>query len=522
MVTNPDSIVHTPRRTQWLLGGTAVFCAAILGLISYLAVHPYIELPFDDSYISQVFARNYFRLGGLSFDGEGLTGGATSPLHIVFLASVRIAIQSPVLSGIALGIACHLVMISLYCVLLAKLKSHPYIVTISGIVLGSSGFLITDALNGLETSLFHVLAVAASLAFLWERCTKSRIILGLALGGLIATRPEGMAVAAVFLVFEILSLFKSTDRQKQRIRLLAASILPMFFIVLAARWQDLSSGGTAGAKLALWGETNLPLSDKCALMTRAITGFWTPQWGWLIPGIVAAIYAFYRGNSKKDELLTPEIQLILIWTVFGILFYSVYFGLAPSSLTHLDFRYQHILLPPAVFIAALMIDRAFSQWQSQYKRSAALLLAVAALCSAGHGHIYSRPMYAFFTQVSRNSLMRTAEWIHMNTDENTMVAAHDIGALGYASGRKVLDLSGLTGSAPRAYVKNRDIFFYLKQEKPDYLVILPDWAWQYLGLDPEEKPSIFTEVFRSGMAYGEPYIVYRCVWDADTETASAG
>ena len=520
MVTNTDSIVHTPRRTRWLLGGTVVFCASIFGLISYLKVHPYVELPFDDSYISQVFARNYFQTGGLSFAGEGFTGGATSPPHILILASVRIAIQSPVLSGITVGIICHLAMILLYCLMLAKLKSHPYVITISGIILGTSGFLITDALNGLETSLFHVLAAGASLAFLWDRCIKSRLILGFALGGLIATRPEGMAIAAVFLLFEAVALLKNRNGYKPISKMLAASILPMLLILLAARWQDLSSGGTAGAKLALWGEIELPLSDKVTLLTRALTGFWTPQWGWIIPGIVAGMYVFYRQKAGTPLLATPEIQLVLLWIVFAVLFYSVYFVLAPSALTHLDFRYQHILLPPAVFISTLMVDRTFSRWQSQYRRAVVMLLSVMVLCSAVHGHVYSRPIYSFFTQVSRNSLLRTAQWIHLNTDKKSIVAAHDIGALGYASGRRVLDLSGLTDAALRPYTKSRDVFSYLKQEKPNYLVILPKWAWQYLGLDPEAKPSIFKEEFRSGMAYGEPYVVYRCVWDVDS--ASAG
>ncbi len=44
------------------------------------------------------------------------------------------------------------------------------------------------------------------------------------------------------------------------------------------------------------------------------------------------------------------------------------------------------------------------------------------------------------------------------------------------------------------------------------LVEFPEWAYDCLTLDPTEEPDVHIEVYRSQMAYGEPYVVYRCDW----------
>ena len=54
--------------------------------IYYLRLNPDHLLVFDDSYITLRFASNLFKYRGITYDGVSCLAGATSPLHIIFVA----------------------------------------------------------------------------------------------------------------------------------------------------------------------------------------------------------------------------------------------------------------------------------------------------------------------------------------------------------------------------------------------------------------------------------------------------
>jgi hypothetical protein len=78
--------------------------------------------------------------------------------------------------------------------------------------------------------------------------------------------------------------------------------------------------------------------------------------------------------------------------------------------------------------------------------------------------------------------VRLGEWLAQNTPKDAVIACNDVGAIGYFSGRRVLDLLGLVTPEVVSYRKkyplgseNYGALDFIKDKKPDYLAIFPGW-----------------------------------------------
>lgn len=491
----------------------ALLAIVVMGIAlgSYLRVQPYIALPFDDSYIHHVFSQNLFQTGYLTFNGKTPTSGATSPLYVFVLAVVRAFVTDPVLASFAIGIVCHLLTVLLTALLLHRLGCARWVRLGTVVLMASNGFLIVDALNGLETSLFHLLSMTCIALWLKGANGKAAIPFGLALGALAATRPEGIFFAVTLVIAHGWRRMRAEKRLWPEPFEAARLLVPLALVLLAFRWQDLWVGNTASAKLVLFGELSDPFDEKMRTMARSLSGFWLPHLGWLLCAVAGMIV-----RSKEKTVKVPASGRVgvlpLAWCGAMAAIYTLYLFVAPSSLTHLDYRYQHVFLPPVLFFCGLAVDGFLRSEFSTRRMWTRVAVGLLCMLSLVHGHRSSRELYRFFTQVSRNALLPTANWVAANTPPGTRVAAHDIGALGYISKRPVLDLSGLVNLDVRPHVASETVHDYLREARPGYVVVLPEWAYDCLTLDPTEEPGVYIEVYRSQMAYGEPYVVYRCDW----------
>jgi hypothetical protein len=104
-------------------------------------------------------------------------------------------------------------------------------------------------------------------------------------------------------------------------------------------------------------------------------------------------------------------------------------------------------------------------------------------------------------------MVETARWISANTAPGDLIAAHDIGAMGYFGQRRLVDLAGLVSPEVIPFLRDETrLAGYLDQQGVAYLVTFPGW---YEKLD-EGKERVFTPgaAFASG-AGGENMAVYR-------------
>jgi hypothetical protein len=115
--------------------------------------------------------------------------------------------------------------------------------------------------------------------------------------------------------------------------------------------------------------------------------------------------------------------------------------------------------------------------------------------------------YAWDVAVIESEMVAAARWISQKTEIDAKLAAHDIGALGYFSGREIVDLAGLV--TPEVIPIMRDestLGEYLEQSDIQYLVTFPGW-YPYLV---SRGRSLYTTLGPfSPQIGGENMVVYR-------------
>jgi hypothetical protein len=96
--------------------------------------------------------------------------------------------------------------------------------------------------------------------------------------------------------------------------------------------------------------------------------------------------------------------------------------------------------------------------------------------------------YAQDVGVIQTEMVASAQWIAAETPPDALIAAHDIGALGYYGNRRILDLAGLISPEVVPFIRDEiQLSDYLDQQGADYLVVFPDW---YATL-PSGKPVVY-------------------------------
>jgi hypothetical protein len=140
---------------------------------------------------------------------------------------------------------------------------------------------------------------------------------------------------------------------------------------------------------------------------------------------------------------------------------------------------------------------------------------------------------------SINSMqVKLGRWLHDNTPESASLGCNDIGAIGYFSGRRVIDLSGLVTREILAYREvesGRERF--IRDVRPDYLVIFPvafpgfrqaSFLVPLTYADPEDNTASLYDIpprprLLAGLLVLDlevepvraPLVVFRCRWDEE-------
>jgi len=109
--------------------------------------------------------------------------------------------------------------------------------------------------------------------------------------------------------------------------------------------------------------------------------------------------------------------------------------------------------------------------------------------------------------IIESEMVDTAQWVNRNTPEEALIAAHDIGALGYFGDRSIIDLAGLVSPEVIPFIRDESaIDNFLKDQKADFLVTFPGW---YPYLTSKFTPVYSTSGDFSPQSGGENMAVYR-------------
>ncbi|MCX8067743.1 MAG: hypothetical protein N3B68_08025 [Anaerolineae bacterium] len=178
--------LDTEARIALLLIGLSVLAVALAFLWPAFS-----EFPMDDAYIHFVYARNLAEYGKLMFNVPGEKGvGTSSPLWTFLLAGGHTAGIPLHLLAKALGISALILTAFALYLLLRPLWGT--VAALGGALASAlSGPMVWFSLSGMETALFLALGLLALLAYRAGRYA----CMGLLLGLLTLTRPEGLALA---------------------------------------------------------------------------------------------------------------------------------------------------------------------------------------------------------------------------------------------------------------------------------------------------------------------------------------
>lgn len=491
-----------------------IVLAAGLAII-FLRVNPGGRFVYDDSYITLKFAQNLLRYGRFTFDGGPSSSGATSPLHVILIALLALIFGRVDLAAFFLGVA-TLAGASAFCYYWAReVSGSRRTGFLTGLLFVSSGWMVFDALSGLETVLFIMLLLLA--LFLFEKRNRW---FGIPLALNIMTRPEGWFFVAGLVVFVAVRQLPVGSRLPRacaakpvrhrsfrEIRELGLGMLIFGICLVPFLLLNYSQTGsilpdTATAKTYFFGEIGMPLSKK-----------WTFFWD--------TVRFFYTKIIIPWPLIIP-VALILarrFWSRFYILvalggFALAYLLMFPGSPKHYWCRYQHIFIPFVLFAIAEGSINAV-HWAGRYlNRYLGLAGVVTGMLVAslvlGNQLLSLQRQYAIYRGQIRSTREvgeELARFVMKYTQRGDVVATHDVGILGYFTDRPILDLVGLVNPEVRPYYRDaetgelipvyqRNVLDYIRIRMPRLLIMFPDWKL-FLNFDPEKIPEHFVPVYQS-------------------------
>ncbi len=419
--------------------------------------------PLDDAWIHQTYARNLAQRGEWSFLPGHPSAGSTSPLWTLLLSFGFHIGLAPYLWTWFLGIIglwlMSLLLESEARHLLSIYRSHLPWVGIITILEWRMGWM---ASSGMETLLHALLLTLIALRLLTPR--PRYLILGILCGLATWTRPDGI----IFFPFLTLDAFlrpapSFRERWQRLLNLtlgfgLLFGLYLLFNLMLEGRpWPN-----TFYAKQTEY----LSWQQKPLIERLGLYGIVWLRGALLVlfPGMIGFFVHLWR---KRDALLHPTPWILLGW---WITFFATYLLRLPP---YQHGRYIFPILPlsllwgiSGLFLAGQAARRKWSKiGVSAWRLSFGILLLLYLLFGAN----------AYGSEVAfiEAQMVDTARWVQGNLPPQAVIAAHDIGALGYFDTHPLVDLAGLISPQVIPFMNDEHaLATYLDAQGVEYLIVL--------------------------------------------------
>lgn len=448
--------------------------------------------PLDDAWIHQTYARNLVSSGRWEYLPGEVSAGSTSPLWTALLAAGYLVGLSPFWWTWGLGT----LSLALCGLLAHRLAEQLFPKSASGWAAPASGLLcvgewhmVWAAVSGMETLLF----TALSLLFMERvaRCAgrddQSRgrwewAGVGLAAALLVLTRPEGVVLVGLGALAVAAKV--SSPRKWARAGVVAA--LPFAALVVPYLILNYSASGrlwpnTFYAKQAEYSALlTEPLTNRLArVLLPPLTGFQLL----LVPGMVAAAISGIRQLTRYRSDRRWIIQVLPL--MFAVSQMGLYAWRLPVIYQH--GRYLMPVIPSLVLCGVMgtaewirLGGRQKINWVLSRSASGAVAVLLVAFVVIGAG------AYARDVRVIEGEMVAVARWVAENTAPEELVAAHDIGAIGYFSQRPILDLAGLISPEVVPFLGDEAaVADYVLESSARYLVSAPGWDYSEITDRPD-------------------------------------
>ncbi len=481
---------------------------ALLALANVLAYSAVMRLalgrwgfPLDDAWIHQTYARNLAQLGQWAFVPGVPSAGSTAPLWTILLSLAYILPGSFYVWTYLFGaFGLMLVGVGAWQVSFA-LFGRRRLAWGTALFCTFEWHLVWAGASGMEITLFS--GVALILMGRYLGCIQAQLRQqeqtpslrplqwGLLAGLLTLIRPEGMMLGALVGGHTTLLLLEERFARRERpavpvnVSVGDLLVLAAGFLLVAGPYAFFNWGLTG----AIFPNTFYAKQFEYSVLLSAVPLWrrlfsvaavpWVGAQALLLPGFLYAAYVLLvsRKGVQPDRWLSNLLPLA--WAGLTVLAYAV----------RLPVTYQHgrYLMPviPVLVVYGLggtahLLDRVgIPTLRKVVMISTPILLIV----------FWGLGAQAYTQDVSiiNCEMVTTAQWMAENLPPQTVVAAHDIGAIGYFAQYRLVDLAGLV--SPEIIPILRDeaaLQRWLEERHVPYLVTFADWyttlghtsAWQ--------------------------------------------
>ncbi len=475
----------------------------ILSLAAIISMGVYVFLsgivyrtgyPLDDAWIHQTFARNLVRYQQLAYF-EGIpSAGSTAPLWTLLLSVGYVFSDNNYLWTMLLGLL-SLVTFGWLGEEIIQQVTREYSASIPwvGILLIFEWHFVWAAASGMETLLLAVLSLAV--LFLLLSHNIHWFLVGLLVGMGVWIRPDAILLLGPVGLYFFINIWKRNVETRDLGKILLGFGVP--FIAYLLLNQTISGNfwpNTFYAKQMEYREMlEQPLVRRVwSVFQQHIVGMGVL----LLPGF---IYKVWDSIRKREWALLAFV----IW----------WFGFIIAYALRLPVAYQHgrYVIPAMPIYLITSISGVFLLWKfTSGKRIQRLLSTVwilsIFLVNAGF-YIMGARTYANDVAIIESEMVDTAHWISKNTPADSLVAAHDIGALGFYGERGILDLAGLISPVVLPVIRDEEgLLTLIRKSDAKYFMTFPSW---YPEITSGMVPLYLSAGKFSPAAGGENMAVFR-------------
>ena len=474
----------------------ALLVSALSGIVYLMVSSSTFRLgfPLDDAWIHQTYARNLATEGTWAFLAGQPSGGSTSPLWTVALALGHFLGVDFRIWSYSLGIA----LLGLIGIVSALWFQHrnpnlKHWIWVVPILLSIEWHLVWASVSGMETLALTLIVV---FVFWILEIGLSSFFVGVVVGIGVWVRPGAITL---MLPVVLLLLKRSSGKWDRVLRDLMRVTLGAALIILPYLRFNLLITGSIWPNTFYAKQAEYAILQQASIINRLLQQFAQPLVGLgfiLLPGVI--LFARRRIRERSIYDLAP-----LLWIAAYLALYAY-----RLPVTYQHGRYAIPTIPILILFGLegmlnwieLKSERTIMRFSS---RAWMLLILPIALSF----WILGFNAYADDVSIIETEMVESSRWIAQNTEPEALIAAHDIGALGYFGGREILDLAGLISPEVIPFIRDESrLRELLNIRDADYLMTFPNW---YEALNADLVLIYQTGASFSPAAGGENMAIYR-------------
>lgn len=483
-VSFDTSYIYEPNQTLKIAiySGIAIISLLLSFIYIYSAngTNNILGFPLDDPWIHLTFAKNLVDYGSFSyFKNEMATAGSTSPIYTLLLSAGFLITSNEMILSYAVGMA----FFALSSAFFYKLASFEFAKENIYAILAAAIFLVDKWMNfvsvsGMETTMFIFILVAA--AYFYRK--KKAVPFGIFLSLIMWTRPDGVAfigaLAVDYMLQKYLSKSDTTLKLFSKQDFVKISIIASLFLVLYFLMNLSLSGSllpnTYNAKLTYYAPE---FRSRAEFLKFEVWDYFTKgSYGIIMIGFFAGFYFTIADLFKK------KYNGNFLFIVFIAAFVFIYWYKLPYA--HRFGRYLMPIIPFMIIVSSTGFRDIFKSLGGFLKnRTVAvygtIIVLFVILAYSFNNYLENKNNYIDECKYINDRQVEAAKWIAANTNENDIIATHDVGAIGYYSKRKIVDVAGLV--TPELITKISDANYvevmkqYLNKNGVTYVAFLREW-----------------------------------------------